>query len=329
MVRRQAAGLSGGSTGFDAAPRGLEPWRQHERLAQVLAILVDRETGAVRRQLEEHAARLLEVDRLEPESIDDGRRLRPAGLDLRAHRELMQVVVHAPREMMNAADAPRAAAFVGRLADVHDPGAVGETVARPSVLFGDALEAEHRRQELGGRRQAPFPDLRAVQASHLTFGLDGAVLPRREFLPLRTRWFHEREPQPVRIDERQHAIAEARFGRTDAGLVLLEPLSPEVEAAGRHFERDFHRQPVSDAGRRHLSPREEREVGAGRSFRVRVEQVIGAGIVLVDALLDEPHPEHAAVEVEVLLRGTGDRRDVVQPVDAPHEPILDRLSELL
>ena len=36
---------------------------------------------------------------------------------------------------------------------------------------------------------------------------------------------------------------------------------------------------------------------------VGVEQVISTGIVLVDAALDEPHPEDARVEVEVLLSG--------------------------
>ena len=49
---------------------------------------------------------------------------------------------------------------------------------------------------------------------------------------------------------------------------------------------------------------------------VRVEEVIRAGIVLVDAALDEPHPEDSGVKVEVLLRRTGDGRDVVQAVNA-------------
>ena len=53
----------------------------------------------------------------------------------------------------------------------------------------------------------------------------------------------------------------------------------------------------------------------GSPFGVGVEQVIGAGIVLVDALLDEPHAQDAGVEVEILLRRAGNRGDVVQPVD--------------
>ena len=73
-------------------------------------------------------------------------------------------------------------------------------------------------------------------------------------------------------------------------------------------------------GRREVRPtgKNVRSV-PGLSFRVGIEQVIGAGIVLVDALLDEPHAEHAGVEVEVLLRRSGDGRDVMQAVDALHE----------
>ncbi len=48
--------------------------------------------------------------------------------------------------------------------------------------------------------------------------------------------------------------------------------------------------------------------------RVRIEEVIRARVVLVDAFLDQAHAEHAGVEIEVLLRGAGDGGDVVQSV---------------
>ena len=51
---------------------------------------------------------------------------------------------------------------------------------------------------------------------------------------------------------------------------------------------------------------------------VGVEEVIGARVVLVDALLHEAHAEHAGVEVEVLLRRAGDGGDVVKSVDGSH-----------
>ena len=77
------------------------------------AIFVNRETRTISGELEEHAARFLEVDRLEPEAIDDGCRLTSAALHLSADRELVRFVVDAPREVVNAADTPRAAPRVG------------------------------------------------------------------------------------------------------------------------------------------------------------------------------------------------------------------------
>ena len=53
-------------------------------------------------------------------------------------------------------------------------------------------------------------------------------------------------------------------------------------------------------------------------FRVRIEEVIGARVVLIDRFLDQAHAEDAGVEVEVLLRRPGDRGDVMKPVDTIH-----------
>src|SRR6266571_3379230 len=59
---------------LDVAAEVLQERGQDEALAQVSPVLVDRETGTVGRQLEKHAAGLEEVDRLEPEAVDDLRR---------------------------------------------------------------------------------------------------------------------------------------------------------------------------------------------------------------------------------------------------------------
>src|SRR5204862_5472642 len=59
----------------------LEVGRQREPLAEVLDRFVGREAGADRRDLEEDAARLAEVDRLEVEAVDDRRHVRPRGRD--------------------------------------------------------------------------------------------------------------------------------------------------------------------------------------------------------------------------------------------------------
>ena len=67
--------------------------------------------------------------------------------------------------------------------------------------------------------------------------------------------------------------------------------------------------------RRHLRPREKGEVGARVTLGVRIKEVVRAGIVLVDAALDQAHAEDSGVEVEVFLRRSGDGRDVVEAVD--------------
>ena len=63
---------------------------------------------------------------------------------------------------------------------------------------------------------------------------------------------------------------------------------------------------------------EERDVGAGRAVLVGVEEVVDAGVVLVDRLLDQPQAEHAGVEVDVAARVAGDQGDVVDAVDRIH-----------
>ena len=66
---------SGVSTGSISLAQVLEVGRQRQPLAEVLGVLVDREAGAERGELEEDPVRLAEVDRLEVEAVDHGRRV--------------------------------------------------------------------------------------------------------------------------------------------------------------------------------------------------------------------------------------------------------------
>ena len=164
------------------------------------------------------------------------------------------------------------------------------------------------------RGAAALPQPRAEQAANLPRLVNRPLRPRRE-RPA-SRRFDQRQPQTMRIGKREDAPSEARVGLGDRRAVLLQALGPEAKASLRHFEAHLHREPVTGTRRRHLRPWEEREIGAGVAVGVSVEQVIRAGIVLVDAALDEPHAEDARVEVEILLRPSRDGRDVMQPVDA-------------
>ena len=77
---------------------------------------------------------------------------------------------------------------------------------------------------------------------------------------------------------------------------------------------------------RRRRPVEEGDVGAGRREAVGVEQMIGADVVLVDGLLDQPHAEHALVEAAVagrVGRNRGQMMDAFElhvalcPLEAP------------
>ncbi len=122
----------------------------------------------------------------------------------------------------------------------------------------------------------------------------------------------------MRIDHRKHRVAEAVLDRARLHAVPLEPRLPPREAVCRYLERHFDGEAVPDARGRHLRPWKERQISARVPFRVGVEEMIRAGIVLIDAALDQPHAEDAGIEVEILLRRTGNRGDVVNTSDGVH-----------
>jgi hypothetical protein len=128
----------------------------------MIGVLVGREPRTVGRELEQHPSRFLEIHRLEPEPIDDIGGVPAAGFDLRSHRQLMPLVVDAPREVMDGAHAPGAAPLARHLAHVHDARHIVEAIPRPSALAGQFAKAEHGRQEQRRDRAVLLPELRAV-----------------------------------------------------------------------------------------------------------------------------------------------------------------------
>src|SRR5262245_57723356 len=97
-------------------------------------VLIHAESRSVCGQLEQHAARLTEIDGVEPKAVDHLGRVRAGLLDLCAHLELMFVIVHAPREVMHAADAPGAARRARSLAHIQNARSVLEAEANPFAV---------------------------------------------------------------------------------------------------------------------------------------------------------------------------------------------------
>src|SRR5688572_14081662 len=80
----------------------LEEGRDRQLLAQVLERLVDREAGRAGRDLEQHAARLAEVDRAEVVAVDHGRGPAAALLDPAAPG-LVLLVLRGPGHVVHGA----------------------------------------------------------------------------------------------------------------------------------------------------------------------------------------------------------------------------------
>src|SRR5688572_14914547 len=89
---------------FDLLPLVLEEWRQDQLLAQCAGVLIDRESWAERRDLEQHTAGLAEIDRTEPEAVDDWSRPR-AMLDHLIAPALVVVHLGGPGDVVDSAGA--------------------------------------------------------------------------------------------------------------------------------------------------------------------------------------------------------------------------------
>jgi hypothetical protein len=118
-----------------------------------------------------------------------------------------------------------------------------------------------------------------------------------------------------------HELVRERLGirEAQARLIALHRDALGGQTRGPEGERILRADSVHDAmdhpgagpaGAR-VGVLEEGEVGAGAGELVAVEEVVDAGIVLVDGLRDEPHAEDAGVEVDVAAGVAGDRADVV------------------
>src|SRR6266568_2201978 len=96
-----------------------------------------------------------------------------------------------------------------------------------------------------------------------------------------------------------------------AGLLQPVPPKPKTVLAGDAQSRARNAVAAAPLGRRRKV--EEGEVGAGIGAPVGVEQMIGADVVLVNGLLDQPHAEQAGVKGEILARLGGNRGQMVNP----------------
>ena len=128
---------------------------------------------------------------------------------------------------------------------------------------------------------------------------------------------HEFNGEPGRIGDDDRFLAKARCGVRHGEAQRAKPRLPRVERTGGHGERrNGHlpcaRRTVANAA---WAIRERRPQRAGRAAFVAVVEVVDAGAVEVDRLLDEAEAERADTEVEVGLCVVDSGRDVVEAED--------------
>jgi hypothetical protein len=313
---------------FDRAACALVLGRQHQAPAETGCRLVDREARAVGGELEQHPARLAEVDGAKVGAIDH--RGRPAaGSDHRlAHRELGSLVRDPPRHVVHGACPLCAAREAGHRAHVEVPGRrnrsrLGDRDEAPSGLFlARKAHAECVHQQALALFVTVHPHRDRVDAAQRLLGRHAGRRPAGMLggLPGRGGRAHDLEHQPVRVAEGDHALTlaagNAALGRAFEGdRVAHQALEPEAGRRRGGGERRHRRLPRAGAAAPRPGPGKEREQAPGRSVLVAEIEMIGLRIVEVDGALDQPEAQDAGVEIEVALRIAGDRGDVV---DAQH-----------
>ena len=98
---------------------------------------------------------------------------------------------------------------------------------------------------------------------------------------------------------------------------IRQPLVPPRERLGRHRKRRLRdlTRAVNSLPNGEVSVGERRHDRSRGSTLVAVVEMVDAGIVEIDRLLDQSLTEEAGVEVEVILRLTDGRSDVVKASD--------------
>ena len=158
----------------------------------------------------------------------------------------------------------------------------------------------------GGREVRNAQGDRA-EALDLMLGRHRAFRPR---MGLAAVVGHQPETLAFRVLEIDRGVAGAVLDRGWVCAGLAQAGEPKGQTCRRNPEAGAgDRVGTAPFGRR--GPIKESKVGAGRGNAVAIEQVVGASVVLVDRLLDQPHAEGAGVKAEIGRRLGGDRRQVV------------------
>ena len=138
-----------------------------------------------------------------------------------------------------------------------------------------------------------------------------ALLPRRGWP--RAAVIDQHQPLAFAVFKRQRQPA-VNFGNlAQLTARLLQAIAPITETFFAGDAQPGAGNAVGSTPLRRCRKVEEGEIGAGIGVSVGVEQMVGADVVLIDGLLDQPHPEQAGIKRQVLARFRGNRRQMMDP----------------
>jgi hypothetical protein len=280
-------------------------------LAERLDGLIHGKAGDVGSNLEQDAARLTEVDRAEVVAVLLFSRMHPVRLhELLRHGGLIGVVDSAEGNVMHRARALPARQEAAGLVDVDNAAMRRIRLEPDDRAFASGFgKAEHVGENRTGLRRLLKQQRHAVEAADRVLRRNIAIAPAG--LVLRAGNADQRQAHAVRIGERQHGLAEALLQCLMRDALLDEAMGPVAQRPGGDPERGLLGLADAAATGRGILPREEGQDGAGISGLVAIIEMIGAGIVEVHRLLDEPQAQRPGVKVEVPQGVASDRGDMV------------------
>ena len=149
-----------------------------------------------------------------------------------------------------------------------------------------------------------------VQSPNGVFGRDDSITPTR--YRLNTGDADERKPRAVRVGESENRLSKSPFQGIVPDTIFNQSLRPVTQCTQRNFKRRLMCQSGTTTSRCCVLPWEKGQDRARVAKFVTIVEVVSAGVVKIDRLLDQSQAKRATIEVQILRSLSGNGRDVVQ-----------------
>ena len=177
-------------------------------------------------------------------------------------------------------------------------------------VFQRRLHPQHIRKDLASLFQHRNRDRDRTQTSNLMLCRDRAARPRKGgSLP---GVVDQAQRLSFGVAEVDHCTATPLLNGRMRDIQLVEAFDPPLERfTSTNTETGSTDTVVSMTLRRRIRPIEECEVAARGPFCIRVEQMVGTDVILVNGLFDQAHSEYLRVKMKVCRRISRNSGDVM------------------